>query len=69
MCTAPWRQLNPPLQMVPLTALGAFLITALTTPKSGATEQSFIVRLTTFKLLNLRKSLTCELPIKNYNGF
>ena len=38
MCSAPWRQLNAPLEMVPMTEFGAFLITAFTTSKSGETK-------------------------------
>ena len=52
MFTAPWRQLSAQLEMAPMTEFGAFLITALTTSKSGATEINFIVRLTTFSLLD-----------------
>ena len=59
MCTAPWRQFSAPLEMAPITVLGAFLITALTTSKSGATNRNFIVRLTTFNLMDLRLSLDC----------
>ena len=41
------------------TTFGAFLITALTTFKSGATERNLIVRLTTFNLLDLCLSFDC----------
>ena len=43
-----------------------FLITVFTTSKSGATERNFIVRLTTFNLLDVRLSLDCELPIRKF---
>ena len=46
--------------------IGAFLITALTMCKSGATKKNFIIRLTTFNLLDLRLSLDCELHIRIY---
>ena len=66
MCTAPCRQFSAPLEMAPITAFGAFLIKVLTTSKSGPTERNFIVRLTTFNLLNVRISLDCKLPIKTF---
>ena len=65
-CTAPWRQLSASLEMAPLTAFGAFLITAITTFKWGATKRNFIVRLTTFNLLDLRLILDCELLIRKF---
>ena len=68
MCTAHWRQLCASLEMAPMTAFGAFLITVFTTHKSGATEYNFIVRLITFNLLDLRLSLDCKLPKKFFNG-
>ena len=55
-----------PVEMAPMTALGVFFITALTTSKLGATERNFIVRLTTFNLFNLRLSLDYELPIRTF---
>ena len=64
MYTAPWLQLSAPLEIAPMTAFGAFLITALTICKSGATDKNFIIRLTTFNLLDLRLSLDCELLIR-----
>ena len=54
------------LEMAPMTAFGAFLITTLTTFKSSATERNFIVNLTTFSLLDLRLSLNCELRIRKF---
>ena len=57
---------SAPLEMAAITEIGAFLITALTTTKSVATERNFIVRLTTFNLLNLRLSLDCELLIRTF---
>ena len=53
MCAAPWRLLSAPLEMAPIITFGAFLITALTTSKSGATARNFIVGSTTFNLLYL----------------
>ena len=66
MCTALWRQFSAPLEMVPITAFGAFLITVFTNSKSGATERNFIVRLITFNLLDERLNLNYELTIKNF---
>ena len=66
MCTAPWRQFSAPLEMAPITAFGAFLITVFTTFKSGATERNFNVSLITFNFLDVRLSLDCELPIKKF---
>ena len=66
MCTTPWRQFSAPLEMAPITVFGAFLITALTTFKPGATDRNVIERLTTFNLLDLRLSLDCELLIRKF---
>ena len=59
VCKAPWRQFSAQLEMAPITAYGAFLITVLTISKSGATKRNFILRLTTFNLLDVRLSLDC----------
>ena len=64
MCTAPWWQLSAPVEMAPMTAFGAFLITAQTISKSGATKRNFIVRLTPFNLLDLCLCLDFKLPIR-----
>ena len=60
MCTAIWRQLSAPFKMAPITAFSAVYITAFTTSKSNETKRHFIVRLTSFNLLDLRLSSDCE---------
>ena len=66
MGTAPWRAFTAALEMARITASGALLITAFTTSKSGATKRDFIVRYTTFSLLDLHLSF-CDFPIANFN--
>ena len=63
MCTAPWRQLSVPLEMAPMSAFDAFIITTLKMCKSGATDRNFIICLTNFNLLDILLSLDCKLPI------
>ena len=48
------RQLSALLEMAPMSAFVAFLITAFTMFKSIATQRNFIIRLTTFNLWDLR---------------
>ena len=64
MCTAPWWQLSAPLEMAPMTAFGAFFDYGSYNLQIKRNGKNFIVRLTTFKVLDLRLSLDCELPIK-----
>ena len=66
MVTAPRRALSDAFNMVDIIIYGYFCCTALTILKSDATKQNFILRLTTFSLLNLRLSLDCKFSIKNF---
>ena len=64
MSTAFWQQFSAPLEMAPITAFGAFIITVHTTLESGATKTNCFVLSTTFNLLNVRLSLDFKFPIR-----
>ena len=51
-----WRQFSVLLEMASITAIAAFLIINLKTLKSGAKETNYLIRLTTFNLLDVHLS-------------